>query len=61
VANKDGIVPAKIGGFISPRRLRFVDIEGEPSWLIADLGNQPAANPNGRILKAGPEDFVPVP
>jgi len=61
VVNKDGAVVAKISGFLTPRGLRFTDIEGEPSLLIADTGNQPAANPNGKIWKAGLEDIVPVP
>jgi hypothetical protein len=61
VVNKEGEVIGKIQGFMTPRGLRFTDIEGEPALLVADTGNQPPATPNGRIWKAGPEDIVPVP
>ena len=58
VVNTEGIVVGKIGGFTSPRGLRFVEIEGEPRLLICDTGN---ASLTPRIWEAGPEDIVPVP
>lgn len=57
VLDKYGIVVAKITGFATPRGLRFVDIEGEPTLLVADTGS---AGTTPRVWKAGPEDIVPL-
>ena len=59
--NSKGKLVAKIAGLSAPRGLTFTDIEGEPSLLISDLGDQPAANPNGKVWRALPEHVVPVP
>lgn len=61
MVKQDGVVVGKISGFTAPRGLHFTAIDGEPTLLVADLGNQPAATPNGKIWKTGPEDIVPTP
>ncbi|HYF36299.1 MAG TPA: hypothetical protein VD994_13475 [Prosthecobacter sp.] len=61
VVDRKGTRVAKISGLIAPRGLTFADLAGEPSLLISDLGDQPAANPNGKVWRALPEHVVPVP
>lgn len=61
VVNRDGTVVGKITGLIAPRGLLFTKIEGVPSLLIADTGNQPSTNPNGRVWQAGLQDISSVP
>jgi hypothetical protein len=61
VVKQDGVVVGKISGFTTPRGLHFTEIDGEPTLLVADLRDQSAATPTGKIWKTGPEDIVPTP
>ena len=54
MVKQDGVVVGKISGFTAPRGLHFTEIDGEPTLLVADLGNQPAATPKGEDLEDRP-------
>ncbi|MCX6602222.1 MAG: hypothetical protein NTV52_01360 [Acidobacteria bacterium] len=55
VLNGFGTVVAKIQGLGSPRALRFAELDGKPSLLIAET------NASQLIYRVGPENLVPVP
>jgi hypothetical protein len=55
VLNGDGDVVAKITGLGSPRALRFAELGGAASLLIAETNTMQV------LYRAGPEHLVPVP